>query len=231
MIVDALKWRRSEDIRNLKPTYFPDDLFKISSMFIYAPDKEGNLTVYFRVRYILRIPELVSTVKKFGNYLLYHIDVATQGNGITGVADFQGTGIQNADIDLLFYSINTLRSYFPAGINHILIVDLPWILRACWSMAKSWVPEKGRKMVEFIQRKELTNFIDKENLPDFMGGTCSLPYKGNRVVPKGSPTTYDFCTQTLSLPPKTAEKIAAQYRPIVEGLETQVVVENTPIDN
>ena len=39
---DALKWRRSEDIRNLKPTYFPDDLFKISSMFIYAPDKEGN---------------------------------------------------------------------------------------------------------------------------------------------------------------------------------------------
>lgn len=44
MMVDALKWRRSEDIRNLKPHYFPDDMFRVSAMFLYAPDKEGNLT-------------------------------------------------------------------------------------------------------------------------------------------------------------------------------------------
>lgn len=223
MMFDALKWRKSEDIRNLRPTYFPDEMFKISAMFLYQPDREGNLTVYFRVRYILRIPELLPTLKKFGNLLLYRVDEASAaGHGITGVADFQGTGLQNADIDLLFYSIQTLRNYFPAGINHILIVDLPWVLRACWGLAKSWLPESKRKMVEFITRKEIRQFIDPENLPDFMGGNCQLPYKGSKVAPVGCPSARQFCIDQLGLSEKVADKIAGIYRPIVEALEADV---------
>lgn len=231
MMFDALKWRKSEDIRNLRPSYFPDDMFKISAMFLYAPDKEGNLTVYFRVRYILRMPELLPTLKKFGNLLLYRVDEATAaGHGITGVADFQGTGLQNADIDLLFYSIQTLRNYFPAGINHILIVDLPWVLRACWGLAKSWLPESKRKMVEFITRKELPNFIDQSNLPDFMGGHCQQAYKGSKVVPHGCPGTRQFCTDQLGLSDKVADKLANMYRPIVEALEANVEDKDIVID-
>ncbi|KAI1305261.1 Motile sperm domain-containing protein 2 [Halotydeus destructor] len=222
MMVDALKWRKSEDIRNLKPSYFPDDMFRVSSMFIYAPDKEGNLTVYFRVRYVLRIPELVSTLKKFGNYILYQIDEATSGNGITGVADFQGTGMQNADLDLLFYCIHTLRNYFPAGINNVLIVDLPWVLRACWKMAKPLVPERGRHMVQFITKKELANYIDHSNIPDFMGGSCPLPYKGPKVVPMGSPTTARFCTEVLGLSEKSAHRVCSTYRPVVSENEADL---------
>lgn len=221
MIIDAMKWRKSEAIRDLKASYFPDDMFKISSMFIYTKDKEGNLTVYFRVRYVIKITELVPIIKKFGNYLLHQVDEYTNGNGITGVADFQGTGIQNAEIDLLFYAITTLRNYFPAGINRILIVDLPWVLKACWGLAKAWLPENRRKLVEFITRKELTEYIDIDNLPDFMGGNCTVPYAGSKVAPKSCPTMYEFCTDTLNLPPKTAEKISNIYKPVIESLENE----------
>lgn len=95
-----------------------------------------------------------------------------------------GTGLQNAHIDLLFYTINLLRNYYPVGIKRILVVDLPWVLRACWSVARSWMSERGRHMIQFITRKELSNFIDEENLPDFLGGTCELPYKGQYTVPR-----------------------------------------------
>lgn len=221
MIIEAFKWRKSEGIRDLKANYFPDDMFKLSQMFVYTKDKEGNLTVYFRVKYIIKIHELVPTMKKFGNYLLYLLDEVTNGNGITAVADFQGTGIQNAEIDLLFYAITTLRNYFPAGINHIIIVDLPWILRACWGMAKSWVPENRRKLVEFITRKQLTDYIEIDNIPDFMGGTCKVPYAGSKVVPIGCPTTYEFCEKVLGLAPKTCEKVSNIYKPYVEALEEE----------
>lgn len=221
MIIEALKWRKSEGIRDLKATYFPDDMFKMSQMFAYAKDKEGNLTLYFRVKYIVKIQELVPTMKKFGNYMLYLVDEVTNGNGITVVVDFQGTGIQNAELDLLCYAITTILSYFPAGINHILIVDLPWILRFCWGVAKSWVPENRRNLVAFIPRKQLLDYIDEDKIPDFMGGTCKIPYGGTKVVPKGCPSTYDFCYFTLGLPPKTCEKIVNIYKPFVDDIEEE----------
>lgn len=221
MIIEALKWRKSEGIRDLKATYFPEDFFKISQMFIYAKDKENNLTVYFRVKYVVKTTELVPIMKKFGNYILYLMDELTDGNGITCVVDFQGTGIQNAEIDLLSYAIHIVIAYFPTGINHILLVDLPWVLRAVWGLAKAWVPENRRKLVSFITRKQLLDYIDVENIPDFMDGTCKIPYAGSKVIPRGCPTTYDFCYYTLGLPPKTCEKICNTYKPYVDMIEEE----------
>lgn len=230
MMFDALKWRKSEDIRNLRPGYFPSDMFAISSMFLYAPDKTGNLTVYFRVKYILRMPELLPTLKKFGNLLLFRIDEEMNGKGLTGVADFQGTGIQNADIDLLFYSLKTLMKYFPAGINKILIVDLPWVLRACWGLAKTIIGN-NKKLVEFIDRKTILEHIEQGNLPDFLGGTCPLPYKGAKVVPAECPTTQAFCQDVLGLSFKVSERISNVYRPIIEALEADVDDKDIAVDD
>jgi len=221
MMVNSMKWRKNQALRSLSPNFFPDEMYKVAGFFMYAPDKEGNLTVYFRVRYIVKVPEMIAALKMYGSYILYRLDDETGGKAITAVADFQGTGIQNADVDLLFYAISTLRNYFPAGINSILIVDLPWILRACWGVAKAWVPDTRRNLVHFITRKEVTNFIDKKNLPNFMGGNCTIPYCGPKVVPKGSPSFARFAQDVLGLTPKAAEKVTLAYKPTVEAVEAE----------
>jgi len=222
MLVDALKWKKSEGIHDLVGSYFPEEQFKLSSMFVYAPDKEGNITIYFRVKYVIKHPDLVATLKKFGNYILQITDEETNGAGISVIADFADTGIQNAEVDLLFDAISTIRNYFPFGINHIILVDLPWVLRAVWGMAKAWVPHNRRKLVEFVARQDIHKIVDRQNLPDFLGGCCTIPYGGSKVVPVGSPTMYRFVSETLGFSEKLAEKISQMYKPAAEAVEAEL---------
>lgn len=220
MMKEALKWRKSEGIRDLQPDYFPEDLFRLSSMFIYAPDREGNVTIYFRPKLVIKHTDMVCTLKKFGNYLLNIVDEETNGAGITVIADFNGAGVQVAEsVDLLFYSISTINSYFPFGISHIVIIDLPFFLRACWYAAKPLVPSNRRKLVDFISTSDITKLVAIENLPDFLGGTCKLPYKGHSVVPPGCPSTYDFARNVLGLSDRAAEKLENCYKPIADEIE------------
>ena len=224
MMVNALKWKKSEGIHDLKATYFPEELLMLSSMFIYAPDREGNLTIYFRVKYVIKHADLVPTLKKFGNYIFRIADDATNGSGISIVADFSGTGIQNAaEADLLFDAISIASSYFPYGINHIILVDLPYVLRAVWTMAKAWVPHNRRKLIEFVSREDIGKLIDYENLPDFLGGHCSIPYGGSKVVPTGCPTLYRFVTDSLGLAEKTAVKISNMYKLPAQEIEEKLM--------
>ena len=115
-------------------------------------------------------------------------------------------------MDLLFHAISTLKAYFPFGISRIVLIDLPWILRACWGMAKAWVPQNRRKLVEFISKSELDKLVAPENLPDFLGGSCTIPYGGSKVVPKGCPTLYQFAINVLGLSEKAAEKLSNTYK-------------------
>ena len=223
MMMDALKWKKSEGIHDLVGSYFPEEQFKLSSMFVYAPDREGNITIYFRVKYVIKHPELVPMLKKFGNYILQIVDEETNGSGISVLADFADTGIQNAEVDLLLDAINIMRSYFPFGINHIILVDLPWVLRAVWGMVKGWVPHNRRKLVEFVSRQDLHKVVDRTNLPDFLGGCCTIPYGGSKVVPLGCPTMYRFVTDTLGLSEKTAEKISQMYKGPADVVEAEMM--------
>lgn len=222
MMMDALKWKKSEGIHDLAGNYFAEEQYKLSSMFVYAPDKEGNITIYFRVKYVIKHQEMVATLKKFGNYFLQIVDEETNGSGISVIADFDDTGIQNAEVDLLFDAISTLRNYFPFGINHIILVDLPWVLRAVWGMAKAWVPHNRRKLVEFVARQDIHKIVDRSNLPDFLGGTCTIPYGGSKVVPAGCPTIYKFATDVLGVSVKTAEKISQMYKIPADAIEADL---------
>jgi hypothetical protein len=222
MLIDALKWRKSEGVRDLVGSYFPEELFKLSCMFVYAPDREGNISIYFSVQNVFKHPEMVTAMKKFGNYILNITDEETNGAGISIFADFEGCGIHHAEsMDLLFHAISTLKNYFPFGISRIVLIDLPWILRACWGMAKAWVPQNRRKLVEFTARADMTKLVAPENLPDFLGGSCTIPYGGDKVVPKGSPTMYKFCTDVLGLSEKCAEKVSNTYKPPADAMDAK----------
>jgi hypothetical protein len=223
MMMEALKWKKSEGIHDLDGSYFPAEQFKLSSLFVYAPDKEGNITIYFRVKYVLKHVDMIPTLRKFGNYILQIVDEETNGSGITVIADFDETGIQNAaEVDLLFDAISTLKKYFPFGINHIILLDLPWVLRAVWGMAKAWVPQNRRKLVEFVPRADIHKIVDRNNLPDFLGGCCTIPYAGSKVVPSGSPPIYKFALENLGLPAKTAEKICEMYQTPADRIEAEL---------
>ena len=144
------------------------------------------------------------------------VDVEVNGKGMAIVFDCQDAGIGNADMDMLWFLISSMNKYYPKGLSYILVYELPWILNAVWKIARSWIPEEQRKLIKFANKEEIFDFIDKENLPDFLGGICPIDY---RISPKGCPSAEDIAKEK-GLSEKEIEKIRKTFEPHLKAVKT-----------
>lgn len=120
---------------------------------------------------------------------MYQVDDSVSGESWSVVFDLTNTGWSNYDIDLLMHFLTLLREYFPVNLDYVLAINFPWVLTAAWAIAKRLIPPERRDVVMFISEKEIGNYIDIENVPDFLGGTCKRPH---RLRPKHDNTTVKF---------------------------------------
>ena len=152
--------------------------------------------------------------------------------GIALVIHCTGGGLANADMEMLFFIISTLKNYFPKGFSYLLVHELPWILKPFWHIAKAWVSEEHRQLVKFSDSQTIFEYVAGENLPDFMGGTCRRDY---RAVPENCTTLeqaiklwgmerevvrkalYKF---SENLPPEVIERFEASSSPWEECSES-----------
>ncbi|XP_053213509.1 motile sperm domain-containing protein 2-like [Panonychus citri] len=214
-MIESMKWRKSHGFRSFKMNYFPDMFFKTGALFQYETDKQGRPSLILRIKFVRKIKDIQSAIEQFVDHVLWSIDEDSNGNGWILIFDFKDAGLQNADFDLLHYLINDLKIHFPLGIDAVLVVDLPWILKAFWSMVKTWIPNEGGDLVQFTTRKKLKDHFDESNLPDFLDGKCKRPYKGDRMVPNGSPDVYHFGSKVMNVPANKIESIVKIYESIM----------------
>lgn len=70
------------------------------------------------------------------------------------------------------------QDYYPEQMGVSLIVNAPWSFTAVWSVVRGWLDEKTRAKIKIVGGKpikELLNYIDEDNIPDFLGGTNTQP--------------------------------------------------------
>lgn len=182
MLKKALEFRNSPVI---SLTEFPTEFYQIGAVFSYEPDRKGNIPVYMRIRVHQKIPIVQRFLKSFLFNVIEEADKLAEGKGIVLVFDLQGAGINNVDMDLLFFVITTLVNYFPKGLSYMLVHELPWILRSCWLIAKQWLSDDHKDLVKFSDSQTIYEYFIEENLPDFMGGACKRDY---HAVPDSSLT-------------------------------------------
>lgn len=120
---------------------------------------------------------------------MFQIDDSVNGESWSVIFDLTNTGWSNYDIDLLMHFLTLLREYFPVNLDYVLAINFPWVLSAAWALAKRLIPPERRDVVLFINDKEIFDYIEKENVPDFLGGTCTRPHK---LSPKTNLTTVSY---------------------------------------
>lgn len=222
MLVNMLKWRKEQKIRELTDQDFPVEFFTAGISFVYEPDKYGNKTLYIRTQLLKCVPELRDLFKKFVAYLMYQIDDCVEGETFSIIFDLTNTGWNNYDIDLLMHFLTLLKDYFPVNVDYILAINFPWILSTAWSVVKRLIPPERRDVVVFIQKKEVFNFVPEQNVPDFLDGTCS---REHQFKPKTFLTVVDFLLSqndtTLS-----AKRIADILKTLSDILTEEQVTDN-----
>lgn len=141
--------------------------------------------------------------------------------GIAIVIDCTGGGLANADMEMLFYLISTLLNYFPKLVSYFLVHELPWILKPFWHIARAWVPDNFAKLVKFSNSTTIFEYVDRENLPDFMGGTCKRSYQ---EAPENCTSIYESC-KLFGIEFSVCKKVMLKFRDLLPEGHTEQILE------
>lgn len=193
-------------IYRLTATSFPVEFYKVGAVWRHGVDKKGSKLMFIRVNRNRKISEMLPLFKQFLAYNYSQLDKEAEKTGITVVFDLEGITLKNVDLDLLKYIINAL-DYFPKVVTAVYVYELATLFEYLLHMAKSWLSDDKKKLLITTDKKKITSFIDADQLPDFMGGTCKYDYK---QVPAGAPT-FDALAAKLQYSEKAVKKAKKHF--------------------
>lgn len=113
----------------------------------------------------------------------------------------------NADMDSLFFFVQTIRLCFPKAVSYLLVHQLPWILKPFWLIAKQWIADEQAQLIKFSNSQTIFEYIEQQNLPDFMGGTCKRSYRS----PPENCTTLVQAVKLWGVESQLARKIICRF--------------------
>ena len=85
----------------------------------------------------------------------------------TLVFDLWGFGLINMNYDAIATLIEVAKYHYPYILKRILIVNTPWIFKACFTIIQGFLPAGARDLIGFANNyDEMSEFIGLSNLPE-----------------------------------------------------------------
>ena len=215
MLKNCLTWRKQIGLNKFDPLQVPKELYILSPIFIYLPDRKGRNTLYIRGQMSLKFPILQNRVKESLVYMINKIDSMEKKFGSWSfIVDATGSGFSNVEVELIQFLHDIVSNYYPLATRYTLIYGASGFLRSFSGLLKSY------PSIKFVNQKQLFEYISPENVPDFMGGSCTINY---RRIPKGAKTFYEL-GKDLNLDEKEINNFLKPYLPfMVEETECEFV--------
>ncbi|XP_076314956.1 motile sperm domain-containing protein 2-like [Tachypleus tridentatus] len=135
--------------------------------------------------------------KKFVTYWIEKLDRETSGRKISLLMDCTGCDLSNMDMELIMYIITLFKYYFPFALGYIYIYQMPWLFKAFWKIVKIRLPTKTTRIFKFINKSSIKNYIALDQLPLYLGGSCTLDYAIMQSDSKQSEKKLNFLCSEL----------------------------------
>lgn len=217
-IIASFQWIKNNNLRELKESDFPIEAYLLGAIFLYQPDLGGRPTMYFRIKNHVVIKELTKLKVQLISYLALKADDLGGESGVAVINDMTDVSLSNLDLEMAL-SLTVIREHLPYSGAIIMAVELPFIARAAYNVVKYAFPSDVRQTMVTISKKDLVKYIDIQNIPRFLGGTCKVPYSGPSVVPPGSISSVEYARKFLKLTAERIEKIAKIHIPMIENAQ------------
>jgi hypothetical protein len=220
-MIETFRWRKSFGINHFNPLEIPREVYMMAPLFEYYPDPAGRKMFYVRVKMHRKIAILEERIKK--SFMNYVNDIDTNANrehGMNLVFDMTGSGYSNADLDLLFFLLPTIRKHYPNAVQFVYVLGLPWILNSIAKFALALIPSDTAKKVRFLTQDEFHNIMPIDTIPDFLGGTATRNY---RRIPRGAKTCVELGAEIYGLSEEEVIKLLKpSLKHITEGKDLAV---------
>ena len=119
----------------------------------------------------------IEFMDEFSIYQLYVINrlAIEQNTTWCWFFDFSNATKSNIDIKRSRFMIDVMNTYFPFANSKSYCYNLPWYLSFLKPLFFGFLPASIKKVVGFVDSKNLTELIDQENLPPFLGKFIFYP--------------------------------------------------------
>lgn len=213
MMIGCGRWRHKLGMPRWKDEDFPREFYNIGGVFPYAPDLLGNTVIYVRAKlYDRKLSCIQDLFQRYIIHIANRVDEERDGRGWSIIFDCAGTGMAQMDVNMLLFMLNEVIPHLPKGLNYVLIYELPWLLSKIVNTTIACLPQEYKKLAKTASKKDIHNWVSKEAMPDFMGGTCDINY---RRSPKGC-RGFEEMAEELKLSEKDLNAIKKVYQPFLD---------------
>jgi len=189
MIIQALKWRKEFGVEDINIDNVEKAFFEKGALYTHNRDREGKKLLVFEVRKHIKGVESMVEMKKFFVYYLEKIEQEENGDKITIVFDCANCGLKNMDMEFIQFIIGCFKDYYPCMLNYILVFEMPWVLNAAWKIIKAWLPASGVKLIKFLTKSNIGEYIDESNALEAWGGSDTWIYSSDLELASTPPST------------------------------------------
>lgn len=194
MFEDMLKWRAEQHVDDILKIDFP----RVKDIWIYYPhgyygvDKKGR-PVYIERYSNLKIKEMFQVMNE-AEFMQYYIQSyeklihiifkeASKARGklierTVTILDMKGFGVGQAlssDVrGFMSLAIKIGQDYYPEMMAKMFIINTGFTFKALWAVAQPFLDKKTKEKISILgdnYKKALNEWIDDDQLPDFLGGT------------------------------------------------------------
>ena len=161
----------------------------------HKTDKQGR-PIYIELLSKVNIPELfkLTTEERFMKYYIkeyerlmkYRFPSCSQKadriieQSLT-ILDVEGLGITSLTgktKEFVKISADIAQNYYPEMLGQMFLINASFFFSAIWTLVKGFLDEKTRNKItveKSYYQKKLLELVDTENLPLFLGGSCTCP--------------------------------------------------------
>ena len=198
MFKKYLTWRIENDVDNIDNFYFKefDEVLRAYPHGFHKVDKKGH-PIYYHLINKLNADKLfkISTSERLLKYLVqiyenmmkYKFKACSKVKGelideTCVVLDIEGIGLSDffgKTQNFLNLGAKLGQDYYPCNMAKMFLINTNRFFGIIYNIIKGLIDIKTRKKIEILgsdYKEKVFEFIDPENLPTFLGGTCTCSH-------------------------------------------------------
>lgn len=151
------------------------------------------------------------------------------------IMDMTGGGIStfNSQVRALVKLAAKVGSdYYPEIMGNLFVINAPMLFSGVWSVVKGFLDERTRNKIKILgsgYMKTLVEYMDEEDLPEFLGGKCTCEeFGGNCLTSNRGPwndyepiAPFGVAVRHISEKKEIVEEVKEAQQKIVNCVEEQ----------
>lgn len=198
MFKNFLNWRKEKNVDDIRENWVFTEMFEVKKYYPHSyhkTDKTGR-PIYIEMLSELKYNELfkVTTEERMTNYYIkeyerlmwYRFPACSAAmkrpvEQSCTILDVKGIGITSLigkTREFLKIASAIGQDYYPEMLGSMFLLNASFFFRAVWALAKTFIDEKTAKKINLLSTdyaKTLLEYIEPQNLPAIIGGTCTCP--------------------------------------------------------